>query len=183
VFLYFDTVRNGPKPSGSQFHVGRLAIKPQARLRVPEEWAVDRATICDHEGPDGKDAVRLLCPADGVPSLLSNHALHALPKTVYNLTFWARSANGPVTLHANLYSGADYDFLHGSVSVPPGPEWRRYEMRLETRDFPENVHPALRLWVTQKEREVLVSGISLESVLPPCGVKIEVGKVESSGVQ
>jgi len=38
------------------------------------------------------------------------------------------------------------------------------------------------LWITDRDKEVLVSGMSVEPVLPQSRLKVELGKVESNGV-
>jgi hypothetical protein len=55
-------------------------------------------------------------------------------------------------------------------------------MMVEAGDFPPNIRPLFRLWITDKDKEVLVSGISVEPALPQGGVKVEMGKVESNAV-
>ena len=82
-------------------------------------------------------------------------------------------------MHANLYDGVNYDFLPAGVSVPPGGEWRRYETTIEAGDFPQGIQPVFRLWVTEKDKEVLVSGVSVEPALPQGGVRAELGEVEA----
>jgi hypothetical protein len=180
-FLYFDSESNGAKPPVAQKHMGQLAIKKGSRPRTPDEWAFENAQLLERGGPEGQYAVRLLCPAKAYYSLASNHAILALPRTRYRVSFLARAIKAPVTLHTNFYQGKDYDFAHGSASVPATEEWKRYETVIETRDFPESVHPVFRLWVTEKDKEVLLSGISVEPLdaLGPSPVEVELGKVES----
>ncbi len=179
IFLYFDSVRNGPKPPAQWAPVGRTAISADDPIRSPEEWSLQLASLGAREGPDGRDAVKMLCPPDQAFSLISNSALDVLPRTKYKVAFWACAAKEPVALHTNLYHGADYDFIHGKIQVSGG-DWKPYEVTVEARDFPRGIRPVFRLWTTEKNKEVLVSRLSVEPILPAGEVKVEMGKLESN---
>jgi hypothetical protein len=164
LFLYFDLESNGPKPAGRQASVGRISIEANTPLRESDEWTLAQAEVQPKAGPDGREAVRLLCPEKSAYSLLSNHAIFALPKARYKVSFMAR-AQQAVTVFTNLYSGAHYDFTHGVIPVTPGNDWRRYEV--------------FRIWVTDKDKEVFLSGLSIQPVLPQGAPTVSLGRVES----
>ena len=103
-----------------------------------------------------------LASADADVSLASNATRRLEPKSTYRVTFWAKVASGKGYVRLNFYRGADYDFPQVGVDLESDGDWHRYEVVLETGEFPASVHPALRVWGIARAQRVYIDDVAIE---------------------
>lgn len=160
-YLYFDTAAHGPKRAPSAGRPLSPLLLDGGFEATPSLWSMDRARQVPRAGRSGACGQLSLPTAQGI-SLLANGSLQVAPQAHYRLKFWARTSTPGLSVRANFYVDARYDFPQLPVALIPDGAWHEYAVTLTTGDFPPSLQPVLRLWLIDQAGTVDVDDVRVE---------------------
>jgi hypothetical protein len=178
-YLYFDTVAHGPKRPPSIGRPVSSTLLDGGFEADPSLWSMDRARVVPRAGRSGAGGQLSLPQAQGI-SLLANASLRVVPQAHYRLKFWARTSTPGLSIRANFYFDARYDFPQIPIALTADGAWHEYLVTLPTGDFPLSIQPVLRLWLIDQAGSVDIDDVSVERLNEPSdqGIPGQLGAVE-----
>lgn len=165
-YLYFDTVAQGPKRPPSAGRPVSPTLLDGSFEATPSLWSMDRARVVPRAGRSGACGQLSLPQASGI-SLLANGSLRVVPQARYRLKFWARTSTPGLSIRANFYFDARYDFPQIPIPLTADGAWHEYLVTLPTGDFPLSIQPVLRLWLIDQAGTVEIDDVSVERLNGP----------------
>jgi len=171
--LYFDT-QDRPKPRRAILTCGPVSgsLVNGSFEMGSEAWALSNAAFSTEAAKSGRTALRLALSGQGI-SLAANGSMRLAPKSGYRLTFFARTSDPGVEVRTNFYQDSGYDFAQVPITLEGDGQWKKYEAALETRDFPPDVAPALRMWLLNQKGTVLIDDVTVEPLTETGDTKMQ----------